>query len=278
MQRDDDPSLTPENAGRMVLRRDRVAIGNTGLKAARRVWGPAERRWLLATDKSGAEAPGSKGKNRRSDRYPVVVPVQVKWLEPSGAGVIEFAEAREVNMHGGLLDMRGRPAVGSLIELTNLSSTKTASARMLSVRASKESGEMGVAVELLTPSETFWGVTFRLKMAIDDLLKLEKAIRSGGMDTRVLREFRDAVDYVRKTAWALQELEERKAHQKDTATVRSLLTDERVRRATQLSKALASDMDSHEVTDGTPGAADLFRAIEGLYQRLAGLFKTRESR
>jgi hypothetical protein len=206
------------------------------------------------------------------------VPVQVKWLEPSGAGVIEFAEAREVNMHGGLLDMRGRPAVGSLIELTNLSSTKTASARMLSVRASKESGEMGVAVELLTPSETFWGVTFRLKMAIDDLLKLEKAIRSGGMDTRVLREFRDAVDYVRKTAWALQELEERKAHQKDTATVRSLLTDERVRRATQLSKALASDMDSHEVTDGTPGAADLFRAIEGLYQRLAGLFKTRESR
>ena len=232
----------------------------------------------MATDKSGAEAPGSKGKNRRSDRYPVVVPVQVKWLEPSGAGVIEFAEAREVNMHGGLLDMRGRPAVGSLIELTNLSSTKTASARMLSVRASKESGEMGVAVELLTPSETFWGVTFRLKMAIDDLLKLEKAIRSGGMDTRVLREFRDAVDYVRKTAWALQELEERKAHQKDTATVRSLLTDERVRRATQLSKALASDMDSHEVTDGTPGAADLFRAIEGLYQRLAGLFKIRESR
>ncbi len=232
----------------------------------------------MATDKSGAEAPGSKGKNRRSDRYPVVVPVQVKWLEPSGAGVIEFAEAREVNMHGGLLDMRGRPAVGSLIELTNLSSTKTASARMLSVRASKESGEMGVAVELLTPSETFWGVTFRLKMAIDDLLKLEKAIRSGGMDTRVLREFRDAVDYVRKTAWALQELEERKAHQKDTATVRSLLTDERVRRATQLSKALASDMDSHEVTDGTPGAADLFRAIKGLYQRLAGLFKTRESR
>jgi len=38
--------------------------------------------------------------------------------------VIEFAEAKEVNMHGGLLDMRGRPAIGSLIELTNLSTTK----------------------------------------------------------------------------------------------------------------------------------------------------------
>jgi len=138
-----------------------------------------------------------------------------------------------------------------------------------------------VAIELLTPSETFWGVTFRLKVAIEDLLKLEKDmkdIRSGGMDPRVLREFRDAVDYVRKTAWALQELQERQAHQRDTATVRSLLTDERVRRATQLSKALASDLDSHDVTGGTAGAAELFRAIEGLNQRLAGLFKIRESR
>ena len=232
----------------------------------------------MTTDKSGAELPVSKGKNRRSDRYPVVVPVKVQWLEPRGAAVIEFAEAEEVNMHGGLLDMKGRPAIGSVIELTSLSSTKTASARVVSLRPSKKSEVLRVAVELLTPSETFWGVTFRLKKAIDDLLKLEKAIRSGGMDPRVLREFRDAVDYVRKTAWAIQELQERQAQQRDTATVRSLLTEERVRRAAQLSKALASDLDSHEVTDGTPGVSDLFRAIEDLYQRLGGLFKVRESR
>jgi hypothetical protein len=202
--------------------------------------------------------------------------VKVKWLKPGGAGVIEFAEAKEVNMHGGLLDMKGRPAINSVIELTNLSSTKTASARVVSLRPSKKS-EVGVAIELLTPSSTFWGVTFRLKIAIDDLLKLEEAIRAGGMDPRALREFRDAVDYVRTTAWALQELQERQAHQRDTATVRSLLTDERVRRATQLSKVLASDLDSHEVTDRTAGAGDLYRAIEGLYQRLAGLFKIRET-
>jgi hypothetical protein len=124
---------------------------------------------------------------------------------------------------------------------------------------------LGVAVELLTPSETFWGLTYRLKMTTDDLLKLEEDIRSGGMDTVVLREFRDAVDYVRKTAWALQELQERQTQQRDTATVRSLLTEERVRRATQLCKVLASDLDSHEVTDGTTGASDLYRAIESLY-------------
>lgn len=167
-------------------------------------------------DKSAAEQLVSKGKNRRSDRYPVVVPVKVKWSEPSGAGVIEFVEAKEVNMHGGLLEMKGRPAIDSAVELTNLTSTKTASARVVFLRPSKKGDVLEVGVELLTPSETFWGVTFRLKMAIDNLLKLEEAIRSGGMDSRVLREFRDAIDYVRKTAWALQELEERQSHQRDT--------------------------------------------------------------
>jgi hypothetical protein len=232
----------------------------------------------MRAEKPAGELPVAKGKTRRSDRYPVVVPVKVKWLEANGAGVIEFAEAKEVNMHGGLLEIKGRPPIESVIELTNLTSGKTASARVLSLRPSKGSEVLGVAVELLTPSKTFWGVTFQLKMAIDDLLKLEKAIRSGGMDSRLLREFRDAVDYIRKTAWAIQELQERQAHQRDTATVRSLLTEERVRRATQLSKALASDLDSQEVTDGTTGAADLLRAIEGLYQRLARLFKIGESR
>jgi len=234
----------------------------------------------VTTRKLELELPAAKGKNRRSDRYPVVVPVRVKWLEPSGASVIEFAEAKEVNMHGGLLEMKGRPAINSVIELTNLSSTRTASAQVISQRLSKKGEVLGMAIELLTPSETFWGVTFRLKVAIDDLLKLEKDMkdsRSGAMDPRVLREFRDAVDYVRKTAWALQELQERQAHQRDVATVRSLLTDERVRRTAQLSKALAADLESHEVNDGTPGTADLFRAVEILYQRLEGLFKIQKS-
>ena len=234
----------------------------------------------MLTNNSAADVSAPKTKNRRSDRYPVVVPVKVKWLEPNGASVIEFAEATEVNMHGGLLAMQGRPAINTVIELTNLSSTKTASAQVVSLRPTKKGNAMGVAVELLTPSETFWGVTFRLKVAIDDLLKLEKDmkdVRAGKMDRLVLREFRDAVDYIRKTAWALQELQERQVHQRDTGTVRSLLTEERVRRATQLTRALAVDLDSDEVTEGTPGAADLFRAIEVLHTRLARLFKLRES-
>jgi DNA-binding transcriptional MerR regulator len=71
-----------------------------------------------------------------------------------------------------------------IIELTNLTSTKIVSALVVSLHPSKQSEVLAVGIELVTPSESFWGATFRLKMATDDLLKLEKSIRSGGMDTR----------------------------------------------------------------------------------------------
>lgn len=66
---------------------------------------------------------------------------------------------------------------------------------------------------------------------------------SGDIDARVLREFRDAVDYVRKAAWAVQEWQERQAKQRDTSTVLPLLMFERIRRATDLCKRTAAGID-----------------------------------
>ena len=232
----------------------------------------------MTTDKPTSEQKLPKATRRRSDRFPVIVPVKVKWFEPSGVGMTEDAEAREVSIHGALLEMKGSPEVGSVIELTNLISAEAPSARVLSLPRFRKGELLGVAIELLSPTETFWGVTFRLKKTTGDLLKLEQAIRSSGLDPHVLREFRDAVDYVRKTAWAVQELKERQVQRRDPATVLPLLTAERVRRATQLSKALTTDLDAHEVNDETVGIADLLRTIESLYQRLASLVKIRESR
>jgi hypothetical protein len=208
---------------------------------------------------------------RRSGRFALVIPVAVKWQNAESVIFREEAEAVEVNVYGAMLRMKTQPPVGTEVELTNRVSNEVTEARVVAIRRSKPDA---IAVELLTPTESFWGVTFRLKRATDDLLKLERDIRLGGLDSSVLREFRDAVDYVRKTAWAIQELQERQAHLRDTATVRSLLTDERVRRAIQLSESLASNLDSQEVTEGTPGAANLFQATEGLYKRLARLFKS----
>src|SRR5262250_2865466 len=161
---------------------------------------------------------------RRSRRFPFMAPVEATWQEKDGKIFREAGQATEVNAQGGLLEMKTYPAVGSQIELTNLLSHESLHARVVGVRRNAEGRLLGVAVELLVPSDTFWGVNFQLKKACADLVKLEYDMRSGTTDQRVLKEFRDAVDNVRKTAWAVQEWQERQSRREDPQTVLPLLT------------------------------------------------------
>jgi hypothetical protein len=217
-------------------------------------------------------APPTKTDQRRGSRFPVIVPVQAKWQEASGRIIIENAQAREVNTRGGLLDMKVYPSVGSQIELTNLLSGETYRSRIVAIRR-KEGRVLGVAVELLIPSETFWGVNYQLKKTSAELLQLEHAIRTGGIDQRILMDFRDAVDHVRKTAWAVQEWQERQITRHDPQTLLPLLISERIRRAAQLSNSIVSDLTNHEVTRETPGVDQLFDAVQRMQQLLADLLR-----
>ncbi len=216
--------------------------------------------------------PRTKTEQRRGSRFPVVVPVQAKWQETTGKTVVETAQAREVNAQGGLLDMKTFPSVGSQLELTNLLSGETYRARVVAIRR-KEGAILGVAVELLIPSETFWGVNFQLKKTSAELLKLEHTIRSGGIDQRILTDFRDAVDHVRKTAWAVQEWQEREITHHDPHTLIPLLTSERIRRAAQLGNSIIRDLASQEVNRDTPGVEQLFEAVTRMHQLLADLLR-----
>jgi len=216
--------------------------------------------------------PPPKTEQRRGSRFPVIVPVQAKWQEATGRTVVENAQAREVNAQGGLLDMKTFPSVGSQLELTNLLSGETYRARVVAIRR-KEGRVVGVAIELLIPSETFWGVNFQLKKTSAELLQLEHSIRTGGIDQRILMDFRDAVDHVRKTAWAVQEWQERQITHHDPHTLLPLLTSERIRRAAQLGNAIVSDLTAHEVTRETPGVSRLFEAVQRMHQLLAELLR-----
>ena len=212
---------------------------------------------------------------RRGVRFPVVVPVEAKWQEASGKNIKEVANAIEVNAQGGLLEMKVYPSVGSHLDLTNLLSGESFRARVVGTRRSTEGRVLGVAVELLIPSETFWGVNFRLKKTSAELVRLNRAMQSGNLDPRILREFRDAVDYVRKTAWAAEEWQERQLRHRDPHTILALITSERIRRATQLSNAISADLAAQEVTSETSGLEEFFQAIDRVRQRLADLFKNR---
>ncbi|MGA9884251.1 MAG: hypothetical protein WBQ34_11075 [Candidatus Acidiferrales bacterium] len=217
--------------------------------------------------------PPSQTDQRRASRFRVVVPIEAKWKDSSGTVFKESAEAKEVNGLGGLLEMQSQPAVGTEIHLTNLISNESTKARVAAIRRTKDGGVLGVAVELVAPSETFWGVNFQLRKTSAQLASIEEAIKSGAVDPRILRDFRDAVDYVRKTAWAVQEWQERQLKRHDPQTVLPLIISERIRRATQLSKAISADLDANDVTRETAGTKDFFKAIERLYVQVGNLFR-----
>jgi len=224
-----------------------------------------------------ANQPSSTAGKRRSRRFPFISPVEATWQEANGKIFRGAGQATEVNAQGGLLEMKTYPAVGTEIELTNLASHETSQARVVGVRRSSEGRLLGVAVELFVPSETFWGTNLQLKKTCADLVRLEYEMRSGPFEPRILSEFRDAVDNVRKTAWAVQEWQERQSRQQDPLTVLPLLTAEGIRRATQLCDAITTGLAAHEVARETVGIHEFFQAVVRVHQSLIALFRDRQS-
>jgi hypothetical protein len=172
--------------------------------------------------------------------------------------------------------MKTYPAAGTQIELTNIATHETSQARVIGVRRGSDGRLLGVAVELSVPSETFWGRNLQLKKTCADLVRMEYEMRSGPFDPRILKEFRDAVDNVRKTAWAVQEWQERQSRRQDPLTVLPLLTAEGIRRATQLCDAITAGVAAHEVARETVGIHEFFQAVERVHQSLRDLFKDRQ--
>lgn len=221
------------------------------------------------TDNQPSFLPG----RRRSRRFPFTSAVEATWQETSGKLFREAGRATEVNAQGGLLELKTYPAVGMQIELTNLLSHESSHARVVGVRRNGEGHLLGVAVELLAPSETFWGVSFQLRKTCADLVRLEYDMRSGPIEPRVLSEFRDAVDNVRKTAWAVQEWQERESKQQNPQTVLPLLTAESIRRATQLCDTIANAAAAREIARETVGIDEFLTAVERVCKSLTEIFK-----
>jgi hypothetical protein len=223
----------------------------------------------------GTTPNGSKVERRKTSRFLVAVPIEANWRNSEGIPVLVHAVAKQVNANGGFLEMTLYPTVGSRITLTNFLSAESAEARVLATPNSREGVSHGIIVELITPSDSFWGVNLQVKKTGVELQKLEKSLQAEGIDFRLLNEFRDTVDTLRTTALAVQQLRELQLKGRDDSEIVSMLVADRVRRATNLCHELVADIDTGKMSRETKEVDELFDSLEQACDRLRHLLKSR---
>ena len=214
---------------------------------------------------------GSKVERRRHQRFAVHVPLEVSWRGPDNEVVKQEATARQVNANGGLLEMVHQPDMGIRVTIANLISAETAEARVLATPNTREGVAHGIAVELIVPSESFWGVDLQVKKASIELQKLEKSLRDGGIDFRLLKEYRDAAEYVRTVSGAVKQLRECQLQDRPDSEVVSSLCEERIRRTTVLCVEVLADLEAGRVTADIKGLEEFCRSLEQNLNRLRPL-------
>ena len=221
-------------------------------------------------------ADGSKLERRKVTRFPVTIPLGVSWKGADGVSMSEEAVARQVNDHGGLLEMANYPDLGSRVTLTNLLSADTMEARVLATPNSREGVSQGIVVELISADESFWGVNLQMKKASVELQKLEKSLRTHNVDLRLLKEFRDGVDYMQAIAASVQQ--RREGHIERDETVDAWLVGERMRRTINFCLEVITDFDAGRITEDTKGLAELLESVEQISQRFRSLLTPGSSR
>jgi hypothetical protein len=234
-----------------------------------------DKRKSSASTARGTTPDGSKAERRKTFRFLVAVPIEASWRNAEGVPVLVQAVAKQVNGNGGFLEMTIYPSVGSRITLTNFLSAESAEARVLATPSSREGVSHGIVVELITPSESFWGVNLQVKKTSVELQKLEKSLQAEGIDFRMLNEFRDTVDTLRTTALAVQQLREFQLRGRDDAEIIAMLVADRVRRATNLCHELVADLDAGKISNAIKGVDELFDSLEQACDRLRHLLKSR---
>jgi len=113
-------------------------------------------------------------------------------------------------------------------------------------------------------------ISAKMQAATSELNQLEKAVRTGTVDVRVLVEFREAMEHARRAAGTVQKwVEEEGKKGGDPFSAVRFVADERMRIATQLLGDLARDVESGDLDFDASGLGDLRAAVKTLNERLA---------
>jgi hypothetical protein len=213
-------------------------------------------------------ADGKEVERRRSRRFPVVVPIEVSWRGDNGIALKEDALAHQVNDRGGFLRMSRYPDVGARVTLANFLSAQTAEARVLAAPDSRPGVSSGIVIELVVPNESFWGVDLQVNKTIAELLNLEKALKGEEIDLQLVREYRDAMDYISRITETLRRLRTSQPRPSDDRELLSALATDRIRRAVNVCQDVIADLDSGCIPQDCVHVQELVDTIQNIEQRV----------
>ena len=109
----------------------------------------------------------------------------------------------------------------------------------------------------------------KLRKLTVKLRSLDRRLKSNpSLDGAALREFREALDNTRLTAWSVSELLNARQSRKDPQAVISFLTAERLRRFSQMARDLSSDLEQDGFSWPTQAVRDLESSLTFLGARL----------
>ena len=113
----------------------------------------------------------------------------------------------------------------------------------------------------------------RLQRLGTELWETQQQLRPNVVDARLVREFQEAVDHARHSAWAVQHWLELKKQNKDPFQVLQKLNNQRIRIAHDMTRRMAMDIDAGDIDFDSQGLDDLHNAAKELEQRLAKMLK-----
>jgi hypothetical protein len=216
---------------------------------------------------------GREVERRKSRRLSVSVPVEVSWRGPNGLALKEEATARQVNENGAFLRMSKYPDVGSRVTLANFLSAQTAEARVLAAPNTRSGVASGIVVELVVPSESFWGIDLQVNKTIVELQNLENALKAQDVDLRLVREYRSAIDNICNLMDTFRQHRLSTSSSSDDQNTLRDLAEDRVRRSNQLCMDVIADMDAGRISHNAASVQELSETVQALQQRFKKIGK-----
>ena len=102
---------------------------------------------------------------RRSDRVLLRIPVTLYGLNKENQHVTVDAETADISRGGALINAPSAFRLGTILEVTSKYTKQCEKFRVIWMSEHQKHGQFEIGIEMLTPREDFWGITFPSRSA-----------------------------------------------------------------------------------------------------------------